>query len=65
MAQAQNANISLLFQDKLLRMTIKDDGRGFEGDPKVLMQNGHFGLTGMRERAEQIGARLTVTKRQE
>ncbi len=60
-AQAQQANITLLFQDKLLRMTIQDDGRGFEGNPEDLMRNGHFGLTGMRERAEQIGARLTVT----
>jgi signal transduction histidine kinase len=42
-------------------MTIKDDGRGFEGSLDVYRQNGHFGLTGMRERAEQIGARLTVT----
>jgi len=60
-AQAQHADITLLFQDKLLRMTVRDDGRGFEGDPKELMQNGHFGLTGMRERAQQIGARFTVT----
>jgi len=59
-AQARNANITLLFKDKLLRMTIKDDGQGFEADPTELMQNGHFGLAGMRERAEQIGARLTV-----
>jgi signal transduction histidine kinase len=60
-AQAQHADITLLFQEKLLRMTIKDDGRGFEGNPDELMRNGHFGLTGMRERAQQIGARLTVT----
>ena len=60
-AQAQHADITLMFQDKLLRMTVKDDGRGFEGDPKELMQNGHFGLTGMRERAEQIGGRFTIS----
>jgi signal transduction histidine kinase/ligand-binding sensor domain-containing protein len=60
-AQAQNANITLLFQEKLLRMTIRDDGRGFEGNPQENGQNGHFGLTGMRERAQQIHARLTVT----
>ena len=59
-AEAQNANITLLFKDKLLRMTIKDDGRGFEGDPQTKGQNGHYGLKGMRERAELIGAQLTV-----
>ena len=59
-AQAQNANITLLFEDKLLRMTIKDDGRGFEGDAHEQSQNGHYGLKGMRERAALIGARFTV-----
>ncbi|HYK37178.1 sensor histidine kinase [Alloacidobacterium sp.] len=59
-AQARTANITLLFEDKLLRMTIQDDGHGFDGDPNELLKNGHFGLTGMCERAEQIGARFTV-----
>ena len=59
-AQAQNANVTLLFEDKLLRMTIRDDGRGFEGDAQEQSQNGHYGLKGMRERAALIGARLTV-----
>ena len=60
-AQAEHADVTLLFQEKLLRMTIKDDGRGFEGNLDDYRQNGHFGLTGMRERAEQIGARFSVT----
>ena len=59
-AQAQNANITLLFQEKLLRMTIKDDGRGFDEDAQGQSQNGHYGLRGMRERAALIGARFTV-----
>jgi signal transduction histidine kinase len=60
-AQAQHVDVTLLYQEKLLRMTIKDDGRGFEGSPNNLGQNGHFGMTGMRERAEQIGAHFTIT----
>lgn len=60
-AQAQHVDVTLLYQEKLLRMTIKDDGRGFEGSPNSQGQNGHFGMTGMRERAEQIGAHLTIT----
>lgn len=59
-AQARHADVTLLFQEKLLRMTIKDDGRGFTGNPDDFKQNGHFGLTGMRERAQQIGARFHV-----
>ncbi|HEX3435711.1 MAG TPA: two-component regulator propeller domain-containing protein [Pseudacidobacterium sp.] len=60
-AQATRVDVTLLFQEKLLRMTIKDDGCGFEGDPDAYRQNGHFGLTGMRERAEQIGAQFAVS----
>ena len=59
-AQAQHADVTLLFQEKLLRLTIQDDGCGFGGDAGEYKRNGHFGLAGMRERAEQIGAKLTV-----
>jgi signal transduction histidine kinase len=42
----------------LVRLSIRDDGRGF--DPSEEVADGHFGLIGMRERAEQIGGVLTV-----
>ena len=38
-------------------LTIRDDGLGFE--PGVL-HNGHYGLRGMRERAEALGGKLTI-----
>jgi signal transduction histidine kinase len=44
-----------------LRMSVTDDGCGI--DPAALEQRGeacHFGLTGMRERAKQLGARFRV-----
>jgi signal transduction histidine kinase len=39
---------------------VRDNGRGI--DPGVLRtgRDGHFGLVGMRERANRIGARLQV-----
>jgi signal transduction histidine kinase len=40
-------------------MEIRDDGQGFAGTPPD-GSSGHFGLTGMRERAEAIGATLAV-----
>jgi signal transduction histidine kinase len=43
----------------VLRLRIRDDGRGI--DPKVLKEGGragHWGLRGLRERAERIGAKL-------
>jgi ligand-binding sensor domain-containing protein/signal transduction histidine kinase len=43
-----------------LRMQVRDNGCGI--DPEVLRsgRDGHWGLPGMRERAERIGARLSV-----
>jgi two-component system nitrate/nitrite sensor histidine kinase NarX len=42
-----------------VEMRIRDDGHGF--DPGELTAPGHYGLSMMRERAEAVGARLTVT----
>jgi signal transduction histidine kinase len=39
-------------------LRVWDDGRGF--DPEKIT-SGHYGLGMMRERAEAVGARLTVT----
>jgi signal transduction histidine kinase/streptogramin lyase len=44
-----------------LRLRIRDDGRGM--DPEILNaggKHGHWGLKGMRERAEGIGAELQI-----
>ena len=40
---------------------VRDDGRGFEMGDGYQPQPGHFGLTGMRERADAIGGTLEVT----
>jgi signal transduction histidine kinase/ligand-binding sensor domain-containing protein len=42
------------------RLLVRDDGKGI--DPGVLSagREGHFGLSGMRERARKIGARLKI-----
>jgi signal transduction histidine kinase len=42
-------------------MTIGDDGCGFDSHADSTGANGHFGLQGMRERAQQIQAELTVS----
>ncbi len=43
-----------------LRLTIRDDGAGIE--PKILSDGraGHWGLSGLRERAENIGGHLRI-----
>ncbi len=59
-AHAANVQVDLIFDPKKFRMTIADDGRGFQGEPTTIGVSGHFGLQGMRERAKSIGAKLTV-----
>jgi hypothetical protein len=46
-----------------LRILVRDNGCGI--DPQVLRagRDGHWGLLGMRERAEKVGAKLRVWSR--
>jgi len=58
-AQARQIEADIRFEDRLLRVLIRDDGKGIE--PEVVEAGGragHWGLMGMRERAKRIGARL-------
>lgn len=60
-AQAQRIEVELRYSTSELRVRVRDDGAGI--DPSILGQKGragHFGLKGMRERAEQIGGKLEV-----
>ena len=56
---AENIVLRLEFEGSMFGMEIRDDGRGFAGTPAD-GSSGHFGLTGMRERAAAIGATLAV-----
>jgi len=57
-AHAQQVEIRLRLTPQRLHVTVADDGRGFE---LLQVGQGHFGLQTMRERAESVGGRLTVT----
>jgi len=59
-AQASQIEVEITYGQDLLRLRIRDDGKGI--DPKHLHagRDGHWGLPGMRERAQQIGARLEM-----
>lgn len=64
-AQAREATMSIAFTRQGLTLTIADDGRGF--DPEVLRSGrlqGHFGLPGMRERANALSATLSLANRE-
>jgi signal transduction histidine kinase len=61
-AQARRAGLGLSFDDEEVRLEVTDDGIGFQmpRSPTDFAPSGHFGLVGIRERAELIGARLEV-----
>ena len=46
-----------------LRVEISDDGVGFTppSSPAEYMPGGHFGLVGLHERAQLLGAKLEIT----
>ena len=48
------------FNHRLLHLTIRDDGKGISPDISERGTSGHYGLSGMRERARQIGSKLVI-----
>jgi len=57
-AKASRAEIEVKHEGNSIELRVRDDGKGFDTD-QVL--SGHFGLSMMHERAEAVGARLSVT----
>jgi signal transduction histidine kinase len=62
-SRASCIEVELEYAPKRFRIVVRDDGCGI--DPQVLRagREGHWGLPGMRERAERVGARLRVWSR--
>lgn len=58
-ARAKNLEVTLDFADKHVRLTVRDDGVGFDA-AKPPPGEGGFGLVGMRERAEQLHGELRI-----
>jgi PAS domain S-box-containing protein len=56
-ARPRNFETRLISNPKQLRLQLRDDGDGFK------VKDGHdgFGLSGMRERVEQMGGKLNIT----
>jgi signal transduction histidine kinase len=51
--------VELDYQRRQFRMSCCDNGRGFDAEAQGNQTNGHWGLRGMEERAENIGAKLS------
>jgi two-component system sensor histidine kinase UhpB len=61
-AQASEVTLGINFDHDKIEMQVIDNGAGFEAPntPTDFAPSGHFGLLGMYERADLIGARLTI-----
>jgi signal transduction histidine kinase len=59
-ARARQIEVEVTYAEQLFRLRIRDDGLGIA--PEFLGQGrpGHYGMIGMRERAKQIGAKLSI-----
>jgi signal transduction histidine kinase len=58
-ASAHRIEAEIRYENHLFRLRVRDDGKGI--DPKVLQAGGcagHWGLPGVRERAQKLGGRL-------
>jgi signal transduction histidine kinase/ligand-binding sensor domain-containing protein len=59
-ARAQNIEVEITYAERLIRLRIRDDGVGIAQEFLGQGRPGHYGLPGMRERARQIGAKLSI-----
>ncbi len=61
-SQATRADLRITFEKKGVELEVSDNGIGFDmpKSPTDFAASGHFGLLGIRERAELIGASLEV-----
>lgn len=61
-SRAAHADLKIAFEPAEVRMEISDDGQGFTvpNSPTEFAPKGHFGLLGVHERVDLIGARLEI-----
>jgi signal transduction histidine kinase len=60
-ARAKSISVEVGYDESTLRLAVKDDGLGFDPAESVSLAEGHCGLTTMKERAAEIGARLSIS----
>jgi signal transduction histidine kinase len=65
-AQATQVLLELAFDGKATQLTIFDNGHGFTPpeDPGAFAHSGHYGLLGMHERADLVGAEMKIESEQ-
>ena len=59
--QSRTIRVSVDFVNDEIRLRVADDGCGFQQDGVPGARQGHFGLTGMQERAAKCDGTLTIS----
>ena len=61
-AKATHASLQISYSPDSVTLEVRDDGIGFEvpESPAEFAPSGHFGLLGIHERTEMIGAKLNI-----
>jgi len=62
-SRAKKIEVEVEYGSRNLGILVRDDGCGIDAQVLQTGREGHWGLSGMRERAEQIGAKLEVLSR--
>jgi ligand-binding sensor domain-containing protein/signal transduction histidine kinase len=62
-SQGDGVEVEIDYGNSSLRVIVRDNGRGIDDSVLKSGREGHWGLSGMRERAERIGAKLKVMSR--
>ena len=58
-SQAGRIEVEIRYESRQFRLHVRDDGKGIDADVlKAGGRSGHYGLPGMRERANRFGGKL-------
>jgi signal transduction histidine kinase len=59
-AGANQIDVTLFYNADAVRLSVIDDGKGFDPETVQVHREGHFGLQGMKERASEIQAAFEI-----
>lgn len=62
-AEPKRIDVDIRYDDRMLSVRVRDDGKGMDRSVAQRGRDGHFGLRGMRERAKLIGGKLALWSR--
>ena len=60
-SNAQTVELDVNYKEREVILRVSDDGCGFDGQPAAEGTSDHYGITTMRERAEQVGGRVVIS----